>query len=368
MKKEILFVSHDASVTGAPILLLRLIESLKEHSDFSVLILLRNGGSLEQSFNKHGDVFIWNRLFSGNFIIAFFQRFSHYFNKRKFLKRIKNTPIIFNNTVTNTSLLRQLSIADKRVFNYWHEMGILINKHTKIGDIEYMSSISEKIFVPAEAVKLLFMSDFKIPQEKIFRLNYIIPKPTVNRKIPSLDCKDKFVVGFAGSLYWRKGYEFLPLIVDKIINHLNVKDIVFIWLGADKSLLEYSIVVADLDKLNLKNYVSFVEPVLDIGQWLINLDVLVLPSREDAFPLVVLEAASLGVPSICFDKAGGISEFINDDAGIVVNYLDIDSMINSILSLKEDSNFKMKLGQTAKEKVRSYNGVEVVNQVIKYLS
>ena len=57
---KILFISHDASRTGAPILLLRLIEQIKIYSDFEILILLKNCGELKEDFERLGKTFVWN--------------------------------------------------------------------------------------------------------------------------------------------------------------------------------------------------------------------------------------------------------------------------------------------------------------------
>ena len=55
-------------------------------------------------------------------------------------------------------------------------------------------------------------------------------------------------------------------------------------------------------------------------------DLFCLPSREDPFPLVMLEAGALGKPMVCFDGAGGAKEFAARGAGIVVPYLDVPAM------------------------------------------
>ena len=48
--KRVLFVGHEASRTGAPILLLHLLRWLKQNSGMQFEILLREGGALEGDF------------------------------------------------------------------------------------------------------------------------------------------------------------------------------------------------------------------------------------------------------------------------------------------------------------------------------
>ncbi len=63
-----------------------------------------------------------------------------------------------------------------------------------------------------------------------------------------------------------------------------------------------------------------------------SIDILLLLSREDPYPLVTLEAANFSVPTICFKNAGGIQEFIEEfQCGISVDYLDLNAVTKSIL-------------------------------------
>ena len=88
----------------------------------------------------------------------------------------------------------------------------------------------------------------------------------------------------------------------------------FVWIGraphpsedlgdAYKSLLEHGIHVPES---------------ADPFPYLARADVFVLPSREDPFPLVVLEAMALGKPVIAFERSGGAREALRDGAGELV--------------------------------------------------
>jgi glycosyltransferase involved in cell wall biosynthesis len=105
-----------------------------------------------------------------------------------------------------------------------------------------------------------------------------------------------------------------------------------------------------------------------VAKHLDKLDVFMLSSREDTYPLVVVEAASLGVPTIYFDQSGGIYDFIDAQSGIRVDYLDVQAMANAIEQLKNDPvllkqfalNVKVRFLEEPKEK-------DIISKFLEYL-
>ena len=83
-----------------------------------------------------------------------------------------------------------------------------------------------------------------------------------------------------------------------------------------------------------------------------NTDVLFLSSREDPYPLVVLEAAAFAKPAICFKDAGGAPEFVLQDAGIIVPYLDILAVANALLLYQQTPALVREHGVVAKARLQ----------------
>lgn len=378
---RVLFISHEATRTGAPILLLRLIEQIKKYSNFEILILLKYGGELKKDFEKMGKTFVWNRNFPENNSntelkewilkrIGVKRKTEKEKYREEVLKEVDRADVIFNNTVTNAKLLNELPLKGKKIFSYFHEMEVITETSCTSEDLKYLNTISGKIFVPSLAVKSFLMKDYNFKGSQIVLLKYIIPAPVPNSNSDYKETKKDekiFSVGFCGTIHWRKGYEFVPLIMKEIIIEKGIRDIQFTWMGADKNSTEYCILKYDLQKLNLQTFFNCTTPVNSIESLLAQLDVLVLPSREDAFPLVVLEAAHYEVPCIYFSNAGGISEFSGSDAGIEIDYLDLDTMSEKIIELKENSEFRRSLGRRAKEKILSYSdNKQIIEDLLKY--
>ncbi len=380
---RILFISHEASRTGAPILLFRLIEEIKKNKNIEILILLKQGGALQQDFEALAKTFIWNRIFIENG----FERWVNIFRKKLGLRSVAKTDIyrkillneitmvdvIFNNTITNAGLLSLLPIAGKRIFTYIHELHVITKMTTSQEEVNYIREKSEVVFVPALAVRRFLELEYNFRPEKIKLLKYIIPEkfpePSIEQStaLTTSGVRDSFIVGFCGTLDWRKGYDLMALIMNTVINKFNLKGIHFVWIGVITHFHDFLILKNDLKKLHLDNYATFVENQPNIQPYLQKLDVLVLPSREDAFPLVVLEAAREAVPCVYFDQAGGISEFCGNDAGIPIPYLDVDLMAEAVVRLYTNRTFSKHLGERAKQKIAEYGNAEhIVEELIGF--
>lgn len=94
--------------------------------------------------------------------------------------------------------------------------------------------------------------------------------------------------------------------------------------------------------------VEFLGHVSDPGQFYAAADVFLLPSREDPFPLVAMEAAAFGVPIIAFKGAGGISEHVAKwNAGVVVDYLSIVELAKAVVEYSKNPSLRKLHGENA---------------------
>ncbi|CAH6891761.1 Glycosyltransferase [Vibrio chagasii] len=84
----------------------------------------------------------------------------------------------------------------------------------------------------------------------------------------------------------------------------------------------------DISKLKKEfgERLTFAGYVNDPRAWYDKADVLLLPSRREGFPVCVMEASAMGVPSICF-KVPGCEDAIQDNAnGYLAPFGDIQAM------------------------------------------
>ena len=82
-------------------------------------------------------------------------------------------------------------------------------------------------------------------------------------------------------------------------------------------------------------------------------DVFVMPSKNEGFGIVFLEAMRRGKP--CIGGAhGGTPEVIEDGkSGFLVEYGDVDALVRYLLALRADPELRRRLGERGRELARS---------------
>lgn len=330
---KVLFISHDASRTGAPILLLNLLKWLKTHADFGFDILLLRDGELKQEFAKYGDVFVWypkpkliglkrqifNKLLNKNPNIEY---------RSNLLSKLKqnNYFVVYCNTVLTLEVAVEIKKKYNRnlpIINDIHEFPAIIEN--KLPNFKELSNHADAIIASSDLHKQILTGEYTVPESKIT----VIPDFTDTELKPSIQKKNTFTVGTMGTVHWRKGDDIF-LQIARIINERNNSKIKFIWVGHMSNDKEV-IIKNDIKKLNLNQTVEFKQASVDYRKYYNEIDLFVLLSREDPFPLVAIEAGMKGLPIICFENASGISEIIDKSkGGFVVDYLNTEKVAEKI--------------------------------------
>lgn len=88
----------------------------------------------------------------------------------------------------------------------------------------------------------------------------------------------------------------------------------------------------------------------DVPEELRSWDIMVMPSRADPFPLVVLEAMGAAVPVVGF-AVDGIAEQLAEGAGVLVAPEDASALATAVRELVEDPQRRAALGAAGRERV-----------------
>ncbi len=367
--KKILFVSHDASRTGAPIVLKHLLYWLKLNTEIEFHLLLKTAGDLEKDFRAIVPVYVWSPKTSLTSIYGrMFNRAHHFLFKRYFFKpfpkRLKkiNFDIIYLNTVASHEFVMTLKDNFSAKFiSHVHENQFTINNFYPTALNKSIVDQIDRFITVSKISKENLIKNYGIPESDVLLIhefvpvnNFKAPTKTKEELKDELKIGNAFIVGASGLASWRKGVDIFIAVAKKIIKDHPTEQIIFFWVGAFnkefKCQLDY-----ELERLEIVGKIFFTGSLNNPQDYFQFFDVFILTSREDPFPLVCLEAAALGKPIICFQNAGGMPEFLEKGGGMIVPYADVEGMASAIICLKQKAVLRNKLGAEAKNQVKEFD-------------
>jgi glycosyltransferase involved in cell wall biosynthesis len=177
------------------------------------------------------------------------------------------------------------------------------------------------------------------------------------------------MVGGCGHAEWRKGNDIFMMAAQQVIKHFADKPVYFVWVGMRDDSELYEVQRFDAQRMEMSDRIIHIGLTSHVFQYLSQFDIFALTSREDPYPLVVLETALAEKPIVCFAKAGGAPELVEEDAGFVVPYLDVVEMSQRIIELIDNPELRLKMGKNAKRKVLERHPTdESVNNVMKIIN
>lgn len=353
-KPKILFISHDSTLTGAPVLLLNLIGLLKEKG-FEISILLMRGGKLEDKFRELGKTIVLkpaNYHKNISFISRIFQYLHYRGNKRKLLKDLPDFDVVFSNTVTNGEILKLFRRTGKPVLTYVHELESVIRQFEKKAELTFR--YSNLFLCPSGAVSANLEKNHGIPASRIRSLPYYFPRyeRTGTGKIDffkryNIPTSKLYVAGM-GTATRRKGFDLFVEICKKVVK--SDDHYFFIWIGdfADQEMRDWF--ERERGNGSLDGHFAITgelsHDLHNLSPW----DIFFLTSREDPYPLVVIEAAQAGLPTVFFKGTGGIGDFVDQQTGWPLSDINIEEAVDLLLGLKDKKEEIVIKGNAAKKK------------------
>lgn len=234
-----------------------------------------------------------------------------------------------HNWLTDTAVLRLHAMLDKRLARFCDAA------------VGVSADVAQELrhYVPAERVRHIGNG---IDTQRYRRL---LPRTEAKRalQLPA----DRVLVGYVGRLSVQKGLSSLLRAVASLPEPLRSgTDLVITGDG------DYRLALGDEARaLGLAQRTHFLGARSDTPEIYSALDVFVLPSQQEAFPMVVLEAMACELPVIATD-VGDTARIVEDGiSGLVVPPRDVDALRHRLLDVLQDPLRGERLGQAARARV-----------------
>jgi glycosyltransferase involved in cell wall biosynthesis len=362
--KKILFVSSDGGRTGAPWILFNLVDWLQRHHAIEAEVVLMRDGALRQDFEQLATTHTWiptewdrpERL--------------HRRLKKVLLQRNNSDPgvwlhqilakakpdIIYLSTLVLGKYLASPHLQDcARIVSHVHELLPSLRQLANDAQVQAQLDLSNAVISCAPCVQESLIANYRLAAAKC----HIIPEfilsgneqpaghdssPTAS---PPLDAEAMWprlrealqqglpIFGIGGNPIQRKGFDLIPLFLEACRRQFGDQKFLFVWIGCTEGSAAHAALAWDLQQMNLEDQVLLIPslPMHGFRQLLSHLRVLTLLSREDPFPLVVLEAGLQQVPTVCFRGSGGIADLAARGAATAVDYLNLDAFATAVYDL-----------------------------------
>jgi glycosyltransferase involved in cell wall biosynthesis len=112
--------------------------------------------------------------------------------------------------------------------------------------------------------------------------------------------------------------------------------------------------------LGLSRQVRINGPTSRLGDHMRDVSVLVLSSRFEGFPLILLEAMAAGLSVVSFDCPTGPGEIITDETnGLLVPAKDVPAMAAALDRIMSDESLRRRLAKAAPQAVHPYSSQQV---------
>lgn len=352
--KIVLFITHDASNSGAPLLALNLIAEISKKHKIVTLIL--GDGPLKSLFS-HFSVAIYESInakhdpkYAAFIISEITKRFSV---EIAYVNSIESSPLcgpLMENGIPSILLIHEFASyirpADKfRNALYWATTPIFSSSITfQNAKQKVPNFLGEKLIIPQGKVQSNWIAQRDESQHthEIARLSQLF---SCN------DNKSCIVVG-AGFIQYRKGVDKFIECAINVVQRIGPGKCKFYWVGAGLNLddgRDYCIYLQDqIDRAGLNGIVQLIDETPCFDFVLKNTDIFLLTSRLDPLPNVVIDALTCGVPTICFEKTNGFAQLFQS-AGFgeecVANYLDVADMAEKVTSFVKSVELRKDISQ-----------------------
>ena len=330
-KKRILFISHDNSLYGASNVLLNLVKKIDDENIYEIYLIIKNTTCEKIDNNKFNDL----TIIYLNFEIMSLYSYYYYTDQAVKILKCIEPDIVFCNTLCTgefykasidlsyyTIIYIHENISEfYRIVNNNHEWSMFpdynqlnrankilcVNKHIKNYLMEILICDVNNIFIQHPFINTDNIDILKETPSKI--LNKILNKISDN----NINKKYLKIIGMCGSGTYRKGFDIFVDIAKKYDKYF------FIWIGPNVDFKNLTIPV----NMIVTGYTNNPYNII------INIDIFLCTSREDPYPLVILEAMYLNKKIISFPNVGNI-DIILKNGGIIISNINEFNIVNTL--------------------------------------
>ena len=288
-RPRVLFVSHETTLSGAPIQLVHLAGWL-QNAGWNILVATPDHGPISDMLAAAGVPTVVEPTLLTDLTHAWLR------------ERCAEFDVVVANTIASWPAIRAAHLEKKPALWYLHETLVAVRLIRAIPEMASALTMADLLVTPTRQTARIYEGLTEAPIEVV---PYGIPRP------PVLSSSESERIRFLtlGSFEPRKGQDVLAEAISKMDGATRER-CAFKMAGRvldDEFYDELKMAVADLEQVELIDALDHASALTLLNET----DVLVLPSRDETMPIAILEAMGLGKAVVSTD-VGGVREWLRD--------------------------------------------------------
>ncbi|OFV67452.1 MAG: glycosyl transferase family 1 [Candidatus Syntrophoarchaeum caldarius] len=167
---------------------------------------------------------------------------------------------------------------------------------------------------------------------------------------------------FVGRLEKIKGVDILIKSISFVVSSIPNVHLYIAGIGEEEGELKHLV-----KKLDIEENVTFLGFVSEDDKWSYykSTDLCVVPSLEEPFGIVLLEAMACGKPVVA-SNVGGIPYIVEDgETGLLFECGNIEDLAERVTALLEDKELRKKMGEAGYEKAKEFSWSNIADRTLE---
>lgn len=323
-RRRLLIVSHEMTLSGAPIQLAHVVVWLRARG-WAPTVVAPEPGPLADMLR--GVEIIYESQLLIDPAYGALRRLAPQFD------------CLLANTIATWEAVQACQFERVPVVWYIHETQVGMQLMQIIHMIEPSLGVADAIVTPTQTTARLYAP---FTSRQIDVIPYGIPPVPAG----SVARAEKLRFAVVATYEARKGQDLLLDAVEKLNGDVRT-DVLFLLVGRaleqpfSGTLAERAAAIGGIQLLGSLSHEAALATMRAA-------DAIISPSRDETMPIILLEAMSMGKPTISFD-VGGIHEWVRDGVnGLLVPALDTDALASAIERLARSRDERRTLGTAAR--------------------
>ncbi len=348
--RKILLISHDLSLSGAPLMLYALAEHLVG-AGFQVTVFTAEDGAVHPLYTELNIP-----------VIVEPSIYHHPSNALAMAQIAHEYDLIIANTIVAWRAIPVAKAFGLPIIVWVHEAQLGVDLFNNVPGLARSLAHADWIIFPTQTTANLYHAQLHATQTQVIpygldpqSLQQVGPNDLPTASLGDRGKAKRLRIMCIGSLEPRKGQDFLLHSVAALPLHLQEQIEIFL-VGRAFTPDYVALVEALTRQLPHVNYVGQA-PRQQTMAYLRSADILVLPSRDEVLPVILLEAM-YHAKAIIATRVGGVAEAITTDVhGLLIEIDDQPALTAALQRLITNDGLRRQLGDQAQQ--RFYQGFTI---------